>query len=282
MQEKVFKAGKPFLRWAGGKSWLIKQIYDYLPEAGFNRYVEPFLGGGSIFFHLAPKQAVLSDLNSELVEVYHVLKEDVESIITSLKKFRNTEEYYYKVRSQRPRNEVNRAARFIFLNQTSFNGIFRVNLKGEYNVPYGHRKKNFLQPENLRQASIILQNADLVTRDFASSIIDIGPGDLVFLDPPYTVTHNSNGFIKYNSKLFDLAAQHRLSRFLREIHEAGAYYVLTNAAHQEIENIFTMPDQNRVIETSRASLVGGKKAQRGRYKELIVTNVGVDGRQSKS
>ena len=267
------KPGKPFLRWAGGKNWLVKSLSEYLPRKGFNKYIAPFLGGGSIFFHLNPTKAILSDLNAELIQTYNVLKNDVHAVIKELENYHNTEEFYYKLRSQKLHSEIKLAARFIYLNQTSFNGIYRVNLKGEYNVPYGHRKKEFLQPENLIQASQILQNAELFIRDFKDSITSIEKGYLVFLDPPYTVTHNNNGFIKYNAKLFDINAQHDLSNLINEIEQIGAYYILTNSAHDEIRDIFQRPNTNKIIQTSRASLIGGRKSTRGRYKEFIITNI---------
>ena len=278
IQENI--SGKPFLRWAGGKNWLVKSIAEYLPSDGFNNYIEPFLGGGSIFFHLSPDYAELSDLNPELIQTYAVVKNDVQAVISELEDFKNTEDFYYMVRSQKPTSEVKQAARFIYLNQTSFNGIYRVNLKGEYNVPYGHRKNNFLRKENLIQASKILQKAQLHVRDFKDSIKNIAQDDLVFLDPPYTVNHN-NGFIQYNAKLFDIKAQHELADLIDEIQERGAKYILTNAAHDEIRKIFYKPNFNQIIETSRASLIGGKQAERGRYSEFIITNIFRNGRQLK-
>lgn len=278
MNDIGLNSTKPFLRWAGGKNWLVKDIGKFLPKKGFNKYVEPFLGGGAIFFHLAPETGILSDLNSELIETYQVLKDDVESVIAELSKYKNTEDFYYKIRKRKCRKEINKAARFIYLNQTSFNGIFRVNLKGQYNVPFGHRKKEFLQPENLRKASAALKNIKLETRDFMDSLDDIKAKDLVFLDPPYTVTHNNNGFIKYNSKLFDLESQYRLSNFIDKLNEIGAYYILTNAAHSKIKEIFFKPRQNKLIETARASLVGGLNAKREKYNEYIFTNIKVNGR----
>ncbi|MDN5204236.1 Dam family site-specific DNA-(adenine-N6)-methyltransferase [Fulvivirgaceae bacterium BMA10] len=272
MNKEVNASTKPFLRWAGGKNWLVKNINNYLPIDGFNNYIEPFLGGGSIFFHLAPQKAILSDLNKELIETYKALRSNVNEIIDELSKFRNDEKFYYQIRSKKIKSDIKKAAKFIYLNQTSFNGIYRVNLKGEYNVPFGHRKKDFLQPENLLKASKSLQFADIKTRDFYDSLNDIQKNDLVFLDPPYTVTHNNNGFIKYNSKLFDLDAQRKLSAFIDCLAEIGAYYILTNAAHMEVKNIFSKPN-NYMIEISRASLVGGMKAKRGKYSELIFTNI---------
>jgi len=270
------KNDKPFLRWAGGKNWLVKDIDRYIPEDGFNKYIEPFLGGGAIFFHLGPDQAVLSDLNQELIDTYEVLKDDVEGVIREMAKFKNTKECYYHIRSKKFKSDLKKAARFVYLNQTSFNGIFRVNLQGEYNVPFGFRKKEFLQPDNLRKASVALQQTLLRSRDFVDAIEDIEEGDLVFLDPPYTVTHNNNGFIKYNSKLFDLEAQHRLSGFIDQIQEIGAYYVLTNAAHAQIRQIFTR-GQNMIFEVSRASLIGGTNAKRGQFMEFIITNTQIHG-----
>jgi len=267
-----FTKPKPFLRWAGGKTWFLKELSKYIPENGFNNYIEPFVGGGSVFFHLNPNTAFLSDLNSELTDTYNVLKEDVESLILELMKYKNDMDFYYRIRQEKPKNSIKQAAKFIYLNQTSFNGIYRENLKGEYNVPFGYRKKDFLQPEILRAANKALQSAIITSRDFQESIDNIGEGDLVFIDPPYTVTHNNNGFIKYNAKLFDLDAQHRLSDFIDEVRNRGAYYILTNAAHSEIRNIF-QKENDPIIEISRASLIGGKKAKRGLYEEYIITNV---------
>lgn len=264
---------KPFLRWAGGKSWFLKELASLLPEGGFNNYVEPFLGGGSVFFHLQPEQAYLSDLNSELTDTYEALKVFVEEIIEELQKYQNTDEFYYRIRAQKFITDVEKAARFIYLNQTSFNGIYRENLSGQYNVPFGYRKKHFLDSNVLRSASKALQHARIVGRDFQDSLLNIGQNDLVFIDPPYTVTHNNNGFIKYNARLFDLHAQHRLSDFIDEIKRRGAYYILTNAAHLDIKTIFEK-EGDKLLSVSRASLIGGKHAKRGQFEEYIFTNVG--------
>lgn len=263
---------KPFLRWAGGKNWLLKDIHKLIPPEGYNNYVEPFLGGGSIFFHLAPKMAFLSDLNPSLTETYSVIKDNVKDVIHELKEYKNTSEFYYLLRAKQFNNPIERAARFIYLNQTSFNGIYRENLKGQYNVPYGNRSKSFLDEDTLIKASSVLQPAIITSQDFESSLANIHERDLVFIDPPYTVTHNNNGFIKYNAKLFDYDAQIRLSKYIDSIKNKGAYYILTNAAHQEVKKIFEKPNDT-LITTSRASLIGGKMAKRGLYEEYIFTNV---------
>tara|TARA_R110002073_G_scaffold72537_1_gene177287 strand:- start:279113 stop:279958 length:846 start_codon:yes stop_codon:yes gene_type:complete len=262
---------KPFLRWAGGKRWLVKHVDQFLPKEGFNNYHEPFLGGASIFFHLQPNKAYLSDLNKELIDTYIQVRDDVEGVIKELKKFQNNKETYYEVRASNYRSESKKAARFIYLNQTSFNGIYRVNLKGKYNVPYGHRTKDFIEPDNLKLVSKSLINAEINSCSFIDTINNVKKNDLVFLDPPYTVTHNNNGFIKYNAKLFDLKKQFELSEYIDEIKKKGAYYILTNAAHEVIESIFERED-DLMHGITRASLIGGINAKRGQYKEYIFTN----------
>lgn len=265
-------ATKPFLRWAGGKSWLIKFLNEIIGETKFSHYHEPFLGGGSIFFTISPdKVSYLSDLNKELIETYQSIKENPLAVINTLQNYENTEEFYYKIRSSVPINKYERSARFIYLNQTSFNGIYRVNQQGEYNVPFGFRSKLFLEEDKLIAASRCLQNTTLTHGDFSCNIHNINNGDLVFLDPPYTVSHNNNGFIKYNQKLFSLEDQKRLSEHIDYIKNQGAYYILTNAAHQTIKELFEKGDTR--LELSRASLIGGDKAKRGKVSEFIFTNI---------
>ena len=262
---------KPFLRWAGGKNWFVKHLRDFIPKE-FRNYHEPFLGGGSIFLAIDPKQkAFLSDLNPELIATYETLKTSVDDIIATLRRYNNTEDFYYWIRAQQFKDPAEKASRFIFLNQTSFNGIYRVNLKGVYNVPYGRRTKPFLDENALRTASDRLKNAELFSGDFTKAKQNIGANDLIFLDPPYVVSHNSNGFIKYNQKLFSLDDQYRLSSLIDSIKSKGAYYVLTNAAHHKIVEIFSKDD--KVVALERANLIGGLNAKRGQTTEYIFTNV---------
>lgn len=261
---------KPFLRWAGGKTWLIKHLKDLLPKEGFNTYHEPFLGGASVFLALNPQKSCLSDLNEELVETYSTLRDAPDEIIKCLGTHHNSPGYYYYLRSTVFQDPVEKAARFIFLNQTSFNGIFRVNLEGKYNVPYGYREKKFLEPEKLKAVSSRLHSSELACGDFAIVLNNVQQNDLVFLDPPYTVSHNNNGFIKYNQKLFSIDDQIRLSGIIDEIRRRDAYYILTNAAHPTIEEIFSKGDT--VLRKSRASLIGGLSAQRGQTEEFVFTN----------
>lgn len=264
------KNAKPFLRWAGGKRWLISELKQFLPQEGFNNYHEPFLGGGAIFFHLQQNKSFLSDLNKDLVTTYLAVRDDVDNVIKYLKAFKNTEEDYYRIRCQNFRLSAKKAAQFIYLNQTSFNGIYRVNQKGKYNVPYGKRNNISFNYENLYLAHEALQNAVISSKDFYDSIHEIEEGDLVFLDPPYTVTHNNNGFITYNQKLFSIDQQYRLAEMIKEVRRKNAYYIMTNAAHPEIIEIFGNGDQ--IFELKRNSLIGAKSSSRGKYEEIVLTN----------
>lgn len=271
IQEKNYKIDKPFLRWAGGKTWLLKHLDKLSVDFNFPVYHEPFLGGGSVFFSLQPQSAILSDTNRELISTYKALKDNVNNVIRELKLFKNTEKQYYDIRATAFRGKYQKAAQFIFLNQTSFNGIYRVNLKGVYNVPYGYRNVEIFNEDRLKEISRLLQTAELYDGDFSSHEKTIKKGHLVFLDPPYTVTHNNNGFIKYNQKLFSIEDQKRLSEFIDVIKEKQAFYILTNAAHSAIETLFEKGDHK--IKLKRASLIGGTNAQRGNYEEIIFTNV---------
>lgn len=237
----------------------------------FNSYHEPFLGGAAVYFFLKPTSSYLSDLNPELVNTYEAVKDDVEKVIKELRTYKNTAKNYYRLREHQYRSDYKRAAKFIYLNQTSFNGIYRVNLNGEYNVPFGYRAKNFFDPDNLRLVSEALKNTVFDKGDFDIVRKKLRKNDLVFLDPPYTVTHNNNGFIKYNQKLFSLDDQYRLSRLIDFIKQSGSYYILTNAAHKTIEEVFEKGD--RKLYLKRASLIGGVNAKRGHYSEVIFTNI---------
>lgn len=184
----------------------------------------------------------------------------------------NDPETYYSVRASVPDDKVERAARFLYLNHTSFNGIYRVNLDGVYNVPFGNRPSPQIPTtEHLGDVAKRLNQARLETGDFAKCLKYVNKGDLVFLDPPYTVAHNHNGFIKYNQRLFSFDDQKRLSTLIAEIKERGSYYILANAAHESIANLFDNGDM--LIETSRRNSIGGINAARGSATEYLFTNL---------
>jgi DNA adenine methylase len=263
---------RPFLRWAGGKNWFVRHLSRLLNGVHYNNYHEPFLGGASVFFSLRPPNiSFLSDVNTELITTYNALKQSPKSVIKHLGDFKNTKSFYYNIRDARYSNESKVAAKFIFLNQTSFNGIYRVNLNGKYNVPYGFRTKAFFEEQNLFDVSAALKNARIAVGDFEIVLDDLKSRDLVFLDPPYTVSHNNNGFIKYNQKLFSIEDQYRLFTLIEKVKSRGAYFILTNAAHKKIKEIFGT--SGTLIKMNRASLIGGLNASRGETSEYVFTNL---------
>ncbi|MES2478905.1 MAG: Dam family site-specific DNA-(adenine-N6)-methyltransferase [Bacteroidota bacterium] len=266
---------KPFLRWAGGKTWFTKHIEEFLPE-NFSNYYEPFVGGASIFLHLKSNgliknKAYLSDSNKELINTYRVIKSSPKDLIYALRNFKNNSDEYYKIRNQTFDNLIEQAAKFIYLNKTSFNGLYRVNSKGIYNVPFGKRQtKDLFEFENILNVSTQFKNTFFSVDDFKNKCKKAKANDLVFLDPPYTVAHENNGFIAYNQSLFSWQNQIELAQHLELLTENRAFYILTNANHESINNLYT--NGNKKV-LSRASTIGGVGAKRTNYNEIIISNV---------
>lgn len=265
---------EPFVRWAGGKTWLIPHMPTIVGDLHIEHYHEPFLGGGAIYFSMEhAKRSYLSDANSQLINTYIQVRDNPEELIEFFMQLPNTEDDYYRIRAEITGDDtVENAARFLYLNQTSYNGLYRVNREGRYNVPYGFRANWVYDPERIRAASLRLQNTRISTGDFEVNKYRINENDLVFLDPPYTVSHNNNGFIAYNQKLFSLEDQQRLKRFIEYIKAKGAFYILTNAAHETIREIF-LTQGDRIVELQRNSLIGGRNAARAAISEYIFTNI---------
>jgi len=248
-------------------------LHDLIGRRRFRGYHEPFLGGGSVFLGLGPfDRAVLSDSNAELIETFKMIRDTPEDVATLAHANENDAETYYRLRGSVPLDKVERAARFLYLNHASFNGIHRVNLDGIYNVPFGRRKNvNMPQVEHLVDVGAKLRGAQLLTRDFEACIKQVQAEDLVFLDPPYTVAHNNNGFVKYNQQLFSWEDQQRLSGLIDNVKARGAYYILTNAAHDSIAALFDKGDC--CLETRRRNNIGGANAARGAATEYLFTNL---------
>ena len=202
----------PLLKWPGGKRWFVAHHKALLPST-YNRYFEPFLGGGSVFFHLQPKLAVLGDTNSELIAAYRAMKRNRKSLAILLEAHQrlHSAEHYYRVRDMIPDDRIERAARTFYLNRTCFNGIYRVNLNGKFNVPVGTRASVLRDTDDFAAAARLLMTAELRVSDFEPLIEEAREEDLVFVDPPYTVQHNNNGFVKYNESLFRWSDQERLA-----------------------------------------------------------------------
>lgn len=260
-----------FIRWAGGKSWLVPFVQELIEGIDYNNYFEPFMGGASIFFSIhPPHQSFLSDINEELVNTFQAVRDNPQRVILHLKELVPNEETYYQVRKTIPRGRYQKAARFLFLNANSFNGLYRVNLRGEYNVPYG-KKDAYVDYVRLKEISQLLKGVQIKCHDFRELRNQIKEGDLVFLDPPYAVSNNEACFIKYHSTLFSIDDQKELGELIDHINKQGAYYILTNAAHPDIEAIFS--DRGRIVEVQRVSLIGGKNSFRGKVPEYVFTNI---------
>jgi len=266
----------PLLRWVGGKNWLIKKIDKFIPNE-FNRYYEPFIGGASVSIFLnnrglLKKGGLLSDTNDRLINFYNVVKNNPEELVEELSNYKNTKEDYYIIRSYKYENAIKKAAQFYYLNRTSFNGIYRENLKGEYNVPYGNKHYKILFDEQrILNFSKSINNICFQTMDFYNIKNRIEKNDLIFLDPPYTVAHENNGFVKYNQQIFSWSDQEKLKKLVEFIIEKKAMFILTNAYHESIINLYKNIGDKIILE--RPSVVGGKKAQRTIYKELLITNI---------
>lgn len=260
-----------FIRWAGGKSWLIPFVQDLIQDLNYNNYYEPFMGGASIFFSLdIKKKSFLSDVNEELVNAFLEVRDNADRVISHLKTYNTDADSYYCIRALESTDPVEKAARFLYLNATSFNGLYRVNRLGQYNVPYGKRTVS-INHDRIIEASKKLINADICCRDFDCIRDQLVTGDLIFLDPPYAVTKGESGFLGYNPKCFSLEDQYRLGELIDYINSIGAFFILTNAAHPVIEEIFA--HRGRMIPLERNCLIGGRKAYRGKIQEYIFTNI---------
>ncbi len=265
------KITKPFVKWAGGKRWIIKNLNSIIPPK-FNNYHEPFLGGGAVYFHLQPKHnSFLSDINEDLINTYEQIKVNPYDVLKLIDSFKNNESEYYTLRSIESDDNLFNAARFIFINKVCYNGIYRVNSQGKFNVPYGHNEEvNIYDEDSIIANSNILKNTNIQAIDFEDSLEYINQNDLVFLDPPYTVAHRNNGFIAYNQKIFSWEDQERLADCIDKIKSKNAYYILTNAAHISIDKLFSK--LGKKIEINRASTITSKIKSRKEISEYIFTN----------
>lgn len=260
----------PFLKWPGGKRWFIQQFSEEIPT-GFKRYIEPFLGGGSVYFHLCPDRAILADTNEELITTYLAIRDDWKKVLAALRRHKrdHSGEHYYRVRDSRPTSRAERAARLIYLNRTCFNGIYRVSRAGRFNVPKGTRDSILRATDDFEGAARLLAGADLRTSDFERVINEAAAGDLVFADPPYTVSHNNNGFKRYNEKLFSWADQTRLASALTSASQRGAMVVATNADHESVKQLYE-GNEFTVRTVKRTSSVSGSPASRNQFKEVMI------------
>ena len=261
----------PFLKWAGGKRWFVANHAKFFPES-YDRYVEPFLGSGAVYFYLQPKRALLSDLNLELISSYRAIRDHWSLVSDALAQHQanHSDEHYYRVRSAPVEDEIGAAARFIYLNRTCWNGLYRVNRQGEFNVPRGTKNAVLLESDNFQATSRKLRGASLKCVDFEESIDSARKYDFLFVDPPYTVKHNHNGFLKYNDKIFSWEDQVRLRESLFRAKERGAFIVMTNANHESVRELYRGFVRRSL---TRQSVLSGNVSGRCETEELLVTNV---------
>lgn len=258
---------QPFLKWTGGKRWLSSEIDAVIPIE-YGRYIEPFLGGGAVFFHLRTWPASLSDVNEELINAYRQVRDNVEEVIVRLKSLKIDREQYLAIRATSPRKPITRAIRFLYLNRTAFNGIYRVNRKGEFNVPFGCKQNTVLCEEALlRSASSALQNRSLSVRDFQVAIENASAGDFVYADPPYTTKHDNNGFRRYNEVIFTWQDQERLAQCCHDAVERGVHVVISNANHKPVMQLYA---GFRIRRVKRNSLISGTNGGRGVVNECLI------------
>ena len=276
--------GKPFVKWAGGKRQILDKLIKYVPE-DFNTYYEPFVGGGALFFELSPKNAVINDSNEELINVFRCIK-DEEKLTKMCNELNHheanhSEEYYYKIRNiDRDKNKFNRisdykrAARTIYLNKACFNGLYRVNSKGEFNVPFGKKLKvNTYEGQNIGiiHAYLNFNNIKILSIDFEEAVKDAKEGDFIYFDPPYD--SDTSTFNSYTEDGFSKDEQIRLSNVFKNLSDRGCYVMLSNHNTVLINELYKDFYIHKIT-AKRNINSNGKK--RGKVEEVIITNYEID------
>lgn len=275
LNETASVKARPFIKWAGGKRQLLDEIITRLP-AQYGRYHEPMIGGGALFFELAPLGASLSDVSEDLINTYRVIKEDVEALIVDLAKHEHTSEYFYKIRNLdreadfQKLSPVVKASRFIYLNKTCFNGLYRVNSRGQFNVPFGaYENPTLLDADNLRACSAALQSTQLTVASFESVLNTTKAGDFVYFDPPYVPLTASASFTTYTAGGFNRDLQMQLANVCRELDKNGVKFLLSNSYTEVVLGLYS-GFQIEKIAANRA--INSKGAQRGKVFEVLVRN----------
>jgi DNA adenine methylase len=273
----TIKVPQPFVKWAGGKSQLIEQIGKLLPRK-FNCYFEPFVGGGALFFHLRPKVAVISDANYELINAYKVIKYDLDGLIRELDEIQArklTPGLYESFRRIKPKSlgRAKRAARFIFLNKTCYNGLYRVNKNEEFNVPFGKYETmpRLYDHENMKHVRNLLQKAKITCSVFEIPLRNAGKGDFVYLDPPYTPDPESTGFTSYTRQAFSAADQERLAAIFRSLDKRGCLVMLSNSDTRLTWDLYR-DYRGNTYELTADRMINCIGSKRTGFKELMILN----------
>jgi len=273
---------KPFVKWAGGKRQLLPVITSHIPSK-FERYFEPFLGGGAVFFSLVSEERkskwFISDLNSDLTLSYVTIRDRVKELVLSLENHaanysKNQSSYYYKVREANPKNDIDKVSRLIFLNKTCFNGLYRVNSKGKFNVPVGrYVNPNIINKENLFEVSRVLQSKDISIKcqDFEDALKGIGHEDFVYLDPPYQPVSTTASFTSYTDSDFDFSDQKRLYAKFKALDKKGVKVLLSNSRSDKIIELFN-EFSDGIIEINANRFINSVSQKRTGHTELLIKN----------
>jgi DNA adenine methylase len=270
---------RPFLKWAGGKTQLLPQFEQYYPREKIERYIEPFLGSGAVFFHvksrLHPKTAILCDNNDELIETFKAVQTHVEDVIRALRthKRKHGPEYFREMRTRPFKSATERAARLIYLNKTCFNGLYRVNSRGVFNVPMGrYHKPAILDEDGLREANRQLQDVQIMKRDF-HELPDLAErGDFIYLDPPYRPVSSTSYFTSYTRDPFGDREQRDLSDVYGQLCEAGCLVMLSNSDNPFIRKLYRRFKDVHIHTVSARRNINSRAERRGPINELVIVN----------
>ncbi|MBD2606702.1 DNA adenine methylase [Scytonema hofmannii FACHB-248] len=265
---------RPFLKWAGGKSKLIKQYLTHLPsENTYKNYYEPFLGGGAIFFHIQPSKAILTDINTELITTYRCVRDNIQKLISLLKEHesKHSRDYYYSVRANPGKTDLEKAARLIYLNKTCFNGLYRVNSQGKFNVPLGKYKNPNICPEDLLiAASKALYQAEIKSANFTEILNHAtSSDDFVYFDPPYYPISETSYFTSYTNYSFKENQQIQLRDIFVTLSERGVKVMLSNSDCEFIRNLYSGFNIHTI---SAARAINSNAKKRGKINEILVTS----------
>lgn len=273
--EKLKEETYPIVKWVGGKRQLMFELLKNMPK-DYNRYFEPFIGGGALFFELQPNNAYISDMNEELINLYKVVRDNVDELIVDLQKHDISKEYFMEIRNIDRTEEyeywsdVKKASRFIYLNRTCFNGMYRVNSKGEFNVPFGHYKNpRILDENNLINCSNLLQRTEIKHADFSEILKKVKKGDFVYFDPPYVPLSETSSFTSYTKDGFDIDMQFKLRDVCDELDSMGVKFLLSNSDTKLVNELYENYNIKKVFASRQ---INANADGRGKITEVLVRN----------
>jgi DNA adenine methylase len=270
--------GIPILKWAGGKRKLIPKILDLFPiNYSSLTYHEPFLGGGALFFSIEPKCGTINDINHHLINFYKIVRDKPNELIAETQKHEYNKEIYYQLRTkynEEDLSELEKASLFLYFNKTGFNGLWRVNSKDKYNVPFGRYVNPTIVPiETIMDANRILKNKQILCTDFTYIIDSAVSGDLCYFDPPYQPVSETAYFTSYTAKGFDMKEQEKLSDTCNQLDEKGVYFVLSNSHVKQIVDLYESNPRFRINIVEAKRSINSDATKRGPVKEILVTNI---------